>query len=637
METKIKISYAFAGLILIAGFGLMLNSSLGDSATMDELAHIPAGYSYLKLGDNRLNPEHPPLLKDLSALPLIFMDLEFPTETKYWTEYINGQWDMGRVFLYESGNNADQIINWARLFPMLLTILTGFLLYYIAKKRIGSVWALLPLFLFIFSPLVLSHGHYVTTDMAATFGVLLGLWTFANYLKNPNKKNLIIVGLAFGISQLCKYSLFLLVPIYALLAFIFLIIHLYQIWPDLPTSIRKKYAIKAFFKMIGFLLLIFIIGYALVYLVYLPQNINYPAEKQYSDTEYLLSSFSGGPDTNWSTCTSWTGDLLRQTRCLANINIWMAKQPILKPFSQYLTGLLMVFQRSSGGNTGYFMGEISAAGWKNYFPIIFVVKEQLPSLILMALALLTAIKNLWQASKEKNDIQRFLGWIWQHFTEFSFLTFIVIYWFISIRSPLNIGIRHLLPTIPLFYLLTAYEIKKWWKGEKQYFFWTAWEKIKYLFKFFGKLFFKTSFISIILLWYLIETIFVSPNFLSYYNEIAGGPEKGYQYAVDSNYDWGQDLKRLKKFTEKNNINNIKIDYFGGSNLQYYFGNKFEPWQSSKEQPNEGDWLAVSSTFLQNSVGQPVAGFNIKPEDSYSWLKDKIPNARAGYSIFIYKF
>ena len=637
METKIKISYAFAGLILIAGFGLMLNSSLGDSATMDELAHIPAGYSYLKLGDNRLNPEHPPLLKDLSALPLIFMDLEFPTETKYWTEYINGQWDMGRVFLYESGNNADQIINWARLFPMLLTILTGFLLYYIAKKRIGSVWAILPLFLFIFSPLVLSHGHYVTTDMAATFGVLLGLWTFANYLKNPNKKNLIIAGLAFGISQLCKYSLFLLVPIYALLAFIFLIIHLYQIWPDLPTSIRKKYTIKAFFKMIGFLLLIFIIGYALVYLVYLPQNINYPAEKQYSDTEYLLSSFSGGPDTNWSTCTSWTGDLLRQTRCLANINIWMAKQPILNPFSQYLTGLLMVFQRSSGGNTGYFMGEISAAGWKNYFPIIFVVKEQLPSLILMALALLTAIKNLWQASKEKNDIQRFFGWIWQHFTEFSFLTFIVIYWFISIRSPLNIGIRHLLPTIPLFYLLTAYEIKKWWKGEKQYFFWTAWEKIKYLFRFFGKLFFKTSFISIILLWYLIETIFVSPNFLSYYNEIANGPEKGYQYAVDSNYDWGQDLKKLKEFTEKNNINNIKIDYFGGSNLQYYFKNEFEPWQSSKGQPNEGDWLAVSSTFLQNSVGQPVAGFNIKPEDSYSWLKDKIPNARAGYSIFIYKF
>ena len=567
----------------------------------------------------------------------MFIDLNFPTQTEYWNNYINGQWDMGRIFLYESGNDADQIINWARLFPMLLTILTGFLLYYIAKKRIGAVWALLPLFLFMFSPLVLSHGHYVTTDIAATFGTLLGLWTFASYLKTPSKKNLIIAGLAFGISQLCKYSLFLLVPIYILLAIIFWIIHMYQIWPDLPTSIRKKQTFKELLKTIVFLLIIFIIGYALVYLIYLPQNINYPAEKQYSDTEYLLSSFSGGPDPEWTTCTSWVSDLLRQTRCLANINIWMAKQSILKPFSQYLTGLLMVFQRSSGGNTGYFMGEVSAAGWKTYFPIIFSIKEQLPSLILIALAFLTSIKNLWKASREKNDIQRFFGWIWQHFTEFSFLIFIAIYWFVSIRSPLNIGLRHLLPTIPLIYLLTAYEIKKWWKGEKQYFFWTAWEKIKFLFSFFGKLFFKTSFISIILLWYFIETIFVSPNFLSYYNEIAGGSEKGYLYAVDSNYDWGQDLKRLKEFVEKNEIKNIKIDYFGGSNLQYYFKNNFEPWQSSKGQPNQGEWLAVSSSFLQNSSGQPVSGFMIKPEDSYSWLKDKIPYARAGYSIFIYKF
>ena len=637
METKTKISYLVAALLLIFSFGLMLHSSLGDSATMDELAHIPSGYSYLKLGDDRLNPEHPPLLKDISAIPLTFLNLNFPTQSESWTQNVNGQWDVGRLFLYESGNNADQIINWARLFPMLLTILTGLLLYIIAKKRIGSVWALLPLFLFSFSPLILGHGHYVTTDIAATFGLLLGLWTFTNYLKNPNKKNLIIAGLAFGISQLCKYSLFLLVPVYILLAFIFWIIHLYQIWPDLPTSIRKKTVVTNFFKTIGFLLIIFIIGYALVYLVYLPQNINYPIEKQHSDTEYILQSFAGGPDPGWNTCKTWVKDLSRQTRCLANINIWMTQQPVLKPFAQYLTGLFMVFQRSSGGNTGYFMGEVSATGWKSYFPTMFAIKEQLPSLILMALAFLLSIKNLWKASKEKNDIQRFFGWIWQHFTEFSFLVFIVVYWFVSIRSPLNIGLRHLLPTIPLIYLLTAYEIKKWWRGEKQYFFWTPWEKIKFHLKFFGKIFLKTSFITIILLWYFIETIFVSPYFLSYYNEIAGGPENGYQYAVDSNYDWGQDLKRLKTFVEQNNIKKIKIDYFGGSNLSYYFGDNFEAWQSSKGQPNAGEWLAVSSTFLQNSSGQPVPGFEIKPENSYSWLKNKTPYARAGYSIFIYKF
>jgi len=112
----------------------MLHSSFQESATMDELAHIPAGYSYLKFRDNRLNPEHPPLLKDLSAIPLLFLNLKFPTDSPYWQEGVNSQWDMGRVFLYESGNNADQIIQWARIFPILLTLLTTVLVYFLAKK-----------------------------------------------------------------------------------------------------------------------------------------------------------------------------------------------------------------------------------------------------------------------------------------------------------------------------------------------------------------------------------------------------------------------------------------------------------------------------------------------------------------------
>ncbi|GAH87822.1 unnamed protein product, partial [marine sediment metagenome] len=58
-----------------------------DSATMDEVAHLPAGYSYLTQKDYRLNPEHPPLLKDLAAIPLLFIkDINFPSDIKAWKE-----------------------------------------------------------------------------------------------------------------------------------------------------------------------------------------------------------------------------------------------------------------------------------------------------------------------------------------------------------------------------------------------------------------------------------------------------------------------------------------------------------------------------------------------------------------------
>ena len=39
-----------------------------ESATFDETAHLPAGYTYLDRFDFRLNPEHPPLFKAWAAL-----------------------------------------------------------------------------------------------------------------------------------------------------------------------------------------------------------------------------------------------------------------------------------------------------------------------------------------------------------------------------------------------------------------------------------------------------------------------------------------------------------------------------------------------------------------------------------------
>ncbi len=42
-----------------------------ESVTIDEVAHIGAGVSYLQKLDMRLNIEHPPLAKVLAALPLV--------------------------------------------------------------------------------------------------------------------------------------------------------------------------------------------------------------------------------------------------------------------------------------------------------------------------------------------------------------------------------------------------------------------------------------------------------------------------------------------------------------------------------------------------------------------------------------
>lgn len=322
----------------------MFFSSKGDSATSDELAHIPAGYSYLSQKDYRLNPEHPPLIKDLAAIPLLFLNLNFPTDVKAWRDDINGQWDMGRIFLYESGNNPDQILLWARIPMMLLAIVFGWLLFWWVRRIYGDKVGLLVLFFFTTSPTFIAHSRYVTTDLAAAFGFFIGLVTLIRFLELQSLKRLIIAGLALGIALLLKFSLALLGPLYIMIATLWAFLsHLDHTRSFEGMGNRVMHFLRAVIQMMVKLSAIFVIALLLIMVVYQFHVWNYPVERQVSDTEFILSSFG--------------------IRAAADLAIWMADKPVLRPLAQYLLGLEMVVQRAAGGNTTYFLGNVSATGW----------------------------------------------------------------------------------------------------------------------------------------------------------------------------------------------------------------------------------------------------------------------------------
>lgn len=617
------ISSLIAILMLGIMFILLFFSAWGDSATMDELAHIPAGYSYLALRDFRLNPEHPPLIKDLAAFPLLYLDLNFPTDVKAWKEDINGQWDMGKIFLYESGNNADKILHFSRFPIMLLALLFGWLLFKWAKNLYGSKVGLLTLFFFAFSPTFLAHSRYVTTDLAAAFGFFIGIAAFMNFISKQNSivaaggeisstkkssgwKSLAIAGIAFGIALLLKFSLFLLVPLYLVFGILWVIL---ENWPDWKKISREAP------KMLGKICLIGLIAIALITIVYQFHIWNYPAERQVSDTVFILGSFGIRP--------------------IVDVTVWLADKPILRGFGQYMLGLLMVIQRAAGGNTTYFMGEISAAGWKYYFPLLYLLKEHLAFHIFTIIALAYSIRNILK-TKDRN-IAALIGWMKDNFALVGGIIFIAVYWSQSISSPLNIGLRHVLPTFPFIYLLVSRQIVRWSKIASIENPQTLKDWIENAFSLCFKSLKKYLLIAFLILWLVASTLATFPYYLSYYNGLAGGTSYGYKAATDSNYDWGQDLKRLVEFINKNKIGKITLDYFGGGNPQYYLGDKFEPWWSAKGQPPEGSWFAISATFRQGALARPVKNFTQNLQDTYPWLKDKKPVARAGTSIFIYKF
>lgn len=102
----------------------------------------------------------------------------------------------------------------------------------------------------------------------------------------------------------------------------------------------------------------------------------------------------------------------------------------------------------------------------------------------------------------------------------------------------KIGLRHVLPVFPFIFVFTA--------------------------RFF-KLALERSLLSglafLLIIWYLISSIRIYPHYLAYFNEYVGGPTNGYKYLVDSNLDWGQDLKGSKEYMERRDIEKVKLAYF----------------------------------------------------------------------------
>jgi tetratricopeptide (TPR) repeat protein len=241
------------------------------------------------------------------------------------------------------------------------------------------------------------------------------------------------------------------------------------------------------------------------------------------------------------------------------------------------------------GHRAFLMGDYSTDGWWYYFLIAFAVKTPVALLIFILVALALV-------SFRKNEAEYFL------------LIPVGVLFCVGLGSHLNIGLRHILPVYPFLIVLASSIVTIRVSRPR---------------------FFAAGFCGLAL-WYLLSTLRVFPSYLAYFNEFVG-PDRGYLTLVDSNLDWGQDVKRLKKFMMEKGIEQIYLSYFGTASPCYY-GIKFiflpgSPSNCGESpEPRSTHFIAVSATNLQ-SVYLPV--------DSYGWLKRYKPMAQIGYSIFVY--
>ena len=104
----------------------------------------------------------------------------------------------------------------------------------------------------------------------------------------------------------------------------------------------------------------------------------------------------------------------------------------------------------------------------------------------------------------------------------------LVYGAFAITSQLNIGHRHILPIYPVLFIGCG--------------------AVVYLLRQNRRTIFIAA-VAILFLWQIGESFAIRPNYLAYFNEVAGGPARGYEHLVDSSVDWGQDLPALKRWLD----------------------------------------------------------------------------------------
>ncbi|HID61352.1 MAG TPA: phospholipid carrier-dependent glycosyltransferase, partial [Anaerolineae bacterium] len=269
------------------------------------------------------------------------------------------------------------------------------------------------------------------------------------------------------------------------------------------------------------------------------------------------------------------------------------------PAPSYLQGVQDILLRARIGSQAFLMGRYSTTGWWYYFPIAFLIKTPIPTLLfLLAALLLTALHRTW-----RRDI--FL------------LMPMAAFFGVNLFGHLNIGYRYLLPALPFAFVYIAQVAKSE----------------------FGTRSLTRTVGGLLLVWYLIGTLLIYPDYLAYFNELAGGPANGYRWLVDSNLDWGQDLKGLKTYMDREGIDRIKLSYFGAAHPDYY-GIIYDPLPSYPLVLGEPDRrtfyphrpapgiYAISVSNLQ--------GVLLEDRDTFAWFKDQRPVASIGHSIHIYE-
>jgi 4-amino-4-deoxy-L-arabinose transferase-like glycosyltransferase len=574
----------------------MFSSVRTMSATCDEVAHLPAGYSYLAFGDFRLNPEHPPLAKALGAVPLILANeataIRSAESWRLASLQPSREWRFGHDFLYATpGNDADALLLHARAAMMIIPLLLAALLWLWASDLWGELAGAATLLVWCFEPNLLAHGPLVTTDVALAtfaFGACYMLWRTCRTLTLGNTLGLMIfVALAF----LSKYSAVFLAPVLLMVLTGRVVIR--GTWParfrGITTTLGRQTR-----KAAAACVLLLLVGASTWLATWATFGFRYAAARNSTDrfplnVELANLQVRGGQPGGWQAS-------LAAPFLAAAASHKLLPEAVIYGFASML--------RDAQNHQTYLLGNIYQTGRWYYFLVAILVKTPLPILLLATWGMVGLVRR--QAGRRPGTADQAAVFVAP-----------LIFLAIAMASHLNLGVRHVLPLYPYVLLLAGSGAATLAERRRP-----------------GS----TVLLAVLSVWLTVGVARVYPHFLSYFNEVAGGPRHGLHWLVDSNLDWGQDLPGLRRWMQDHDVLRVNLCYFGNADPTHYgidfvaLPGSWGVWDGrSPASPQIPGYLAISATNL--------AGSGLQTPELRGYYRRLLKRATlvdtVGYSIYIF--
>jgi 4-amino-4-deoxy-L-arabinose transferase-like glycosyltransferase len=261
-----------------------------------------------------------------------------------------------------------------------------------------------------------------------------------------------------------------------------------------------------------------------------------------------------------------------------------ARLPVPLGVQEVPLNILGVEWHNSHGHHAFLLGQTDLMGWWYFYPVALAVKTPLPLLLLGLTGLTLLALRGWR--------ERSVPLLAAP------LCFTVIFVFCCSYSHINIGVRHVLVLYPLLAIGAAAATAALWARYRA-----------------GAV---RAALAALLLWQFSTLAFAYPDYLAYFNAFGGDhPER---ILVDSDLDWGQDLRRLSVELARRKVRSVSLAYMGTADLTR---EQLPAFQLLAPGQRASGWIAADMLSMKE---QP---------DGYAWLASHTPVTRVGKSIDLY--